>query len=513
MKKALILTALMIVNAAFAFSQSWKTSIERINSLTKTYDPYVRIFSYTEYNNKLTWITQEGDITVAAVLSKVKYYAEPSGSNYYVTFECKDASKCIECTYGGDTKASSITVTSKYAADQIVDEIKKIENYFNNKGYSSSYSSSSYQSNIDRINELCVQYDPYIRKFSYNDYSKILTWINKDGDITVSADIRNISAEAKQGSYDCSVTFSCDDGTKCIACNYTGPVSASAITLKELSPANQIVSEFNKIKSGQSGSYTSGTSFNWQSNIDRINELCVKYDPYIRKFSYNPGTNKLKWINKDGDIISEAELTKVKVAVSPSSYGSDYYVQFRCKTEGTKCIDCTYGGASDLNAITLTNKSAADEVVTLVQQIMDKGASSTSSYTYSSSGWQASITKINGLTKLYDPYVRIFSYNESSKELKFVTQDGDITITANINDIYIYKEPSGSNYYITFECKDGSQCLQSTYSGKTKLTSITITSSDAADQIITEFQKNAPGTKKSSGTERSPWDRMKDAEK
>ena len=281
----------------------------------------------------------------------------------------------------------------------------------------------------------------------------------------------------------------------------------SAITFNNKSGADEFVTEVYKIKNGKSVS--SGKSYNYQTNIDRINELCVKYDPYVRKFSYNKSTNKLKWINKDGDIISEADLSKVTVNLKPSSYGTDYYVQFHCKVDGSKCIDCTYGGASDLNSITVNNKDAGDEIVSLVQQIMDGG---TSSPRIKSSGWQPSLDKINGLTKLYDPYIRTFTFNEGTNELTFITNDKDITISANINDIYIYSEPaSGTNYYVTFECKDGSKCIKSTYSGLTKLTSITIKSQSVAEDIVSEFQKNAPGTKKSKSSDRTPEQRIKDA--
>ena len=513
MNKKHFFTLSFIFITFIAFSQSWQSSIDKINNLTKLYDPYVRIFSYNEYTNKLKWVTKDGDITTEALMSDITYSAEPSGSNYYVTFKCKNGSKCIDCTYGGATDVSSITLTSHSAADLIIEEIDNIAKFKplvkvelkpdvpNQAG--------SWQSSISRINELCVKYDPYIRKFSYTESTKTLKWIDNDGEITCSADLRDISVYVEAGTSDYSIKFKCNDDSKCIACNYTGPTSITAITINDKSAADEIVNEIKKIKSGN---YSSpNKSFSWQTNIDRINELCVKYDPYIRKFSYNQNNNKLKWINKDGDITSEADLSLVTVNLKPSSYGTDYYVQFICKSSGSKCIDCTYGGASDLNSITVTDKSAGDEIVSLVQQIMDGGSSSPKTNVNYSSGWQSSITKINNLTNLYDPYIRTFTYNDSKNEITFITKDKDITITAKINDIYIYSEPSsGTSYYVTFECKDGTKCIKSSYSGETNLTSITITNQDAANQIVAEFQKNAPGTRKGKSGGRTPEERIKD---
>jgi len=243
---------------------------------------------------------------------------------------------------------------------------------------------------------------------------------------------------------------------------------------------------------------TDTDKYDFDAAVKYINQRCVMYDPYVRKFSYNDKTDILTWVNKDGDITCSCTLSDVSVKAEKS--GSDYLVQFKC-TKDSKCIECNYGGATKLSSITIKDKTAADEIVTkfisiqvayLVQSISANLKTYLDNSKTSSNDAQKSIIRINELCKEYDPYKRTFSYTPSTKILKWVSGDGSITCTANISEIDAVTEPSGSNYYVTFKCKDGSKCVESSYSGKTKESAITLTSKSAAEEIVKEFNKIAP---------------------
>jgi len=108
---------------------------------------------------------------------------------------------------------------------------------------------------------------------------------------------------------------------------------------------------------------------------------------------------------------------------------------------------------------------------------------------------QSRIDKINSYTSTYDPYKRHFTYDASLNRITFVTGDGGITIKIYLKDVNISVTPSttGSNYYVTWTCKSG-KCIESTYSGNTDITSITITSKSIADAIADELRGLSSGT-------------------
>lgn len=232
-------------------------------------------------------------------------------------------------------------------------------------------------------------------------------------------------------------------------------------------------------------------------HIKKINQLCIKYDPYVRKFSYDEDTDILTWVNKDGDITCSGKLTALKVNVKENT--SDYMVQFTC-TDKSNCIDCNYGGPTNLSAITLNNKDAANQIVSnilsiqidaLVRSIKKSLGTTFNESSSSSINFEKSIDRINELTKQYDPYARFFSYNKSSKILKWVSSDGDVTCSANTSEIKAVVEPSGKDYYVTFKSKSGSKCIESNYTGATNESAITLTSKSAAEEIVAEFNKIA----------------------
>jgi uncharacterized protein (TIGR02145 family) len=238
--------------------KTYQDHIDAINLLCKKYDPYVRTFSYNEKTNILKWVSKDGDVTCSASLSEVSVKTKKSGDDYLVQFSCKGTDKCIDCNYGGATNLSSITLTSKDAADKIVGEVlsmqisylaKSITETLKNYKSDKNTTSGSYSSSIDRINKLCRDYDPYGRVFSYSTDTKIFKWVTKTGDITNSAKITEIDAIVEPSGSNYYVTFKSKNGSKCISSDYSGPVKESAITLKTKSAAEEIVSEFNKIVS------------------------------------------------------------------------------------------------------------------------------------------------------------------------------------------------------------------------------------------------------------------------
>ncbi|MBI5220006.1 MAG: hypothetical protein HY958_13850 [Bacteroidia bacterium] len=257
MNRKILLIPVYCLLTVFGYSQSWQAGIDKINSLCRTYDPYIRKFSYNENTNVLKWINKDGDIICDAVLSTVSVEAIPSGSDYTVTFKCLDKSKCINCTYGGPTDVSAITLTNRSAADDIVAEIKKISPGGRKSaggGIGGRLSAGS-SSGIDRINELCRKYDPYVRIFSYNAGAGILKWITQDGDITVDVVLNTITVEAGTSS----VIFKCRDGSKCINCTYGGPTALTSVTINEKFAAEEIVQEIQKLAGGTVPYYGSKT--------------------------------------------------------------------------------------------------------------------------------------------------------------------------------------------------------------------------------------------------------------
>jgi hypothetical protein len=251
MNRTGILLVLFSLMTIVSFSQSWIGSIGRMNEYTRQYDPYKRVFTYTESSRKLAWVTSDGDITCEARLSEVKVYTESSGSNTYVTFSCLDNSDCIYCSYGGNTKITSITLTNESIANEIVKEIQSI-----NGGGSAPVaapaasipSSGSNNGPLFRINELCRQYDPYIRTFSFNPSSGVLTWVNKDGDITCSTMLSKVSVTVVANTSDYSVMFTCLDKSSCINSNYLGATERSSITVTTRTAADEIVQKINSLK-------------------------------------------------------------------------------------------------------------------------------------------------------------------------------------------------------------------------------------------------------------------------
>ncbi|MDD5571073.1 MAG: hypothetical protein PHD97_07940 [Bacteroidales bacterium] len=132
MRRLLLFSTLFFLIALSVFSQnSWQTSIDKINNLCKLHDPYVRIFFYNGETNVLKWVTQDGDITTQVDLRLVSVEADEETP--HVTFKCLDDSKCIDCTYGGPTKITTVTINNKTAAKEIVAEIKKIASLKSNK--------------------------------------------------------------------------------------------------------------------------------------------------------------------------------------------------------------------------------------------------------------------------------------------------------------------------------------------------------------------------------------------
>ena len=240
---------------------------------------------------------------------------------------------------------------------------------------------STFKENIDEINKLCILYDPYVRKFSYNEDTNILKWVNKDGDITCSAVLSDISANTKPSGDDYLVQFSCKGTDKCIDCNYGGATNLSSITLKNRPAADKIVSKILTMQISYLAKSIektlknykkedTGTTGNYSSSIDRINQLCRLYDPYGRIFSYSPDTKIFKWITKAGDITNFAKITEIDAIVEPS--GSNYYVTFKSKN-GSKCISSDYSGPVKESAITLKTKSAAEEIVSEFNKIASSG--------------------------------------------------------------------------------------------------------------------------------------------
>jgi hypothetical protein len=245
------LSIVFCFSAVVVFSQSWQDHINKINNYTNGYDPYKRHFTYEPSTRKLTWITDDGDITCSVYVEDVTVFTEPSGNNYYVSFSCKDNSKCIYSSYGGNTNITSITITSKYYADEIVKEILAIG------GGSAPVAvavaapppvSSGGNNAIARINELCRQYDPYIRTFSYDSSRGVITWVNKDGDITCSATLSKVSVSVVANTSDFSVMFTCNNSSKCIDSNYLGATERSSVTVTNRAAADEIVNKINSLK-------------------------------------------------------------------------------------------------------------------------------------------------------------------------------------------------------------------------------------------------------------------------
>ena len=361
---------------SYGFANDWAKRIERINTYTKGYDPYVRIFSYNPSTNTLTWVTRDGDITCSAVLTDIDVVAEPGNSSSYVTFNCKNKnSKCIYCNYDGPkVSTTSISVNSAEYARKIADEINglslpeapasvsQLSANESTKPQSRSTETTSWMRIINEVNELTKSYDPYTRNFTYEPTTKKLTWITGDKDITCSAYLDQISITATTGS----VSFQCNTDAKCIYCNYTGDVNITSITINKEEIAKIIAEKLQSLN----GISSSGTANNFDSDLSTVNNLCVKYDPYIRNFTFNPLNKTLKWVNKAGDITCEAVITDVTVTVVENT--KDFSVMFTCINADSKCISCTYGGNTQRSSITVNDKSAAYTIAGILSGLKRK---------------------------------------------------------------------------------------------------------------------------------------------
>ncbi len=369
-----LLTIALIGN--YGFANDWAKRIERINTYTKGYDPYVRIFSYNPSTNTLTWVTSDGDITCSAVLTDIDVIADPGNSSSYVTFTCKNKnSKCIYCNYDGPkVSTTSISVNSAEYARKIAEEINglslpeaalsvsPLSADESTKPQSRTSENTSWISIINEVNELTKSYDPYTRNFTYEPSTKKLTWITGDKDITCSAYLDQISIVANTGS----VSFQCNTDAKCIYCNYTGDVNITSITINKEEIAKIIAEKLRSLTSTSS----SGAANDINSDLSTVNNLCVKYDPYVRQFTFNPLKKTLKWVNKAGDITCEALITDVTVTVVENT--KDFSVMFTCINSDSKCISCTYGGNTQRSSITVNDKSAAYTIANILSGLKRK---------------------------------------------------------------------------------------------------------------------------------------------
>lgn len=476
-----------------AISQNWQDNINRINDYTKNYDPYKRFFTYNANTGKLKWVTSDGDITCEAVLSDINVYVEgkSTDASVYVTFATKDKSKTIDCTYGGATELTAITVNSYSIAQKIVTEIKAI-----NSGSSSrrnnNNNASDWQTRINTINSYTKTYDPYKRTFSYSPSTGKLSFITSDKDITCEVPLKDVNVYVDGASTASSVyvSFSCKDKSKCIYSSYSGNLDLTSVTINSYSIAHKILDEIQALQPSSSSTTTvSNTGGSSQSIIDKINNLCVAYDPYVRIFSYDESTSMLTWVTQDGDITCKADLNKITIASKQNT--GDCSVTFST-IDGSKTIDCNYTGPVAITSITTKTLSSANQIVSLIQSL-PKGKLSTSGngrakvkrYNYAS---QSTIDKVNKLCETYDPYIRIFSYDEATSILTWISEDGEITCSANLNAITVESKQNTSDCSITFSTNDGSKTIECDYTGAVASTAITTTTLSAANQIVSLIQ-------------------------
>lgn len=240
MSKKILLTAILCFSVFVTFSQSWQKSIDKINEYTRVFDPYYRTFSFNPTTNYITFITSDKDITIKFDINKVNFVKEVNGDKYYLTFKCKDDSKCIGSDYSGDINATAITITNGNVVDELIIELNKIAALAKAPSKSTVVGNSN-QSKIDKINEICKKFDPYTRTFSYNEATGILKWVSS-GNIVSSAKLKNIRLEVKANTSDFSLRFICLDESKCIECSYGGATNLSSITLNTRESAEEIKS-------------------------------------------------------------------------------------------------------------------------------------------------------------------------------------------------------------------------------------------------------------------------------
>lgn len=370
MSKKIILLAVFCFSVFITYSQSWQKSIDKINEYTRVYDPYYRTFSFNPTTNYITFITSDKDITIKFDIKKVNFVKEVNGDKYYLTFKCKDDSKCIVSDYSGDINATAITITNGNVVDELIIELNKIVSQA--KTISTSTTTSSYQSKIEQINEYTKLYDPYKRIFSYNASKNEITWVTSDGDITCVAKLSNIKVYVESlSSGSQMVTFATLDNSKTIECNYGGPTNKTAITMSNKEYAEKVVTIILSLNSSSTANATI-SGLPTSKKIEQINEICKKFDPYTRTFSYNEATGILKWVS-NGNIISSAKLKNIRLEVKANS--SDFSLRFVCIDE-SNCVECTYGGPTSVSSITLSTRESAEEIKSLIEGIQGKSNSS-----------------------------------------------------------------------------------------------------------------------------------------
>lgn len=106
--------------------------LARVNQLTKQYDPYTRTFYFNE-DNKILIAKSSLCAVVIPMKELTSIKGEKSGSDYHVSFTCSSYNnKCIYVlcdSFNNGDKATVITVTSQFAAD----EIARLLGYLKNK--------------------------------------------------------------------------------------------------------------------------------------------------------------------------------------------------------------------------------------------------------------------------------------------------------------------------------------------------------------------------------------------
>jgi hypothetical protein len=226
------------------------------------------------------------------------------------------------------------------------------------------------------------------------------------------------------------------------------------------------------------------------STLKIINNLCQQYDDVSRQFHFE-GSN----------LISQSSICKVQMPINGMSFGVDEMYSTSTVTKlrfisTSKNIYINCGSSpyfEDTVYFNITSRSIAERIVEEFNRLkkefleLDKAKSNID---YSKANAATIITRLNELTKQYDPYIRTFYYNEDNKTL--IAKSTLCTVVIPMKElISIRSKPSGNDYSVGFTCSDAnSKCIYvicDSFNNPDKFTSITINNQAAADEIVRLF--------------------------
>lgn len=217
-----------------------------------------------------------------------------------------------------------------------------------------------------------------------------------------------------------------------------------------------------------------------------INDLCKQYDDVSRQFHF-----------EGGNLISQSSICKVQMPIKDMDFTIDETystssvtkLKFPC-TGKYIYIDCgSTPYYEDKVYFNITSHSIAERLIEEFKRLKREFLElerNKSNIDYSKANDSTILSRLNELTKQFDPYTRTFYLNSANRIL--IAKSSLCTVVIPLKELTsITTKPSGSDYSVGFTCSSyNNKCIYvlcDSFNNPDKYTSITIKTQSAADEI------------------------------